>query len=166
MKAHAELKNLLKGKKIQAFVKDMCLHAYPWTERIPVEYLEYKIFEEFRLRESTGEKTRIGLDKKLQVIPDVILFIKPGYRALNQGHCFTIALEIKEFKDDLMRDEKLWKYVGWTDFFFIAVPDDLTQYAFEKNSRGEQRTPRDTIENRCIRSRNGRIILSSATLRS
>jgi hypothetical protein len=44
MKAHAELKNLLKGKKIQAFVKDMCLHAYPWTERIPVEYLEYKIF--------------------------------------------------------------------------------------------------------------------------
>lgn len=110
----------------------MCLHAYPWTERIPVEYLEYKIFEEFRLRESTGEKTRIGLDKKLQVIPDVILFIKPGYRALNQGHCFTIALEIKEFKEDLMRDEKLWKYVGWTDFFFIAVPDDLTQYAFEK----------------------------------
>lgn len=132
MKAHAELKNLLKGKKIQAFVKDMCLHAHPWTERIPVEYLEYKIFEEFRLRESTGEKTRIGLDKKLQVIPDVILFIKPGYRALNQGHCFTIALEIKEFKEDLMRDEKLWKYVGWTDFFFIAVPDDLTQYAFEK----------------------------------
>lgn len=31
-----------------------------------------------------------------------------------------------------MRDEKLWKYVGWTDFFFIAVPDELTQYAFEK----------------------------------
>lgn len=132
MKAHAELKNLLKGKKIQVFVKDMCLHAYPWTERIPVEYLEYKIFEEFRLRESTGEKTRLGLDKKLQIIPDVILFIKPGDRALNQGHCFTVALEIKEFKDDLMRDEKLWKYVGWTDFFFIAVPDDLTQYAFEK----------------------------------
>lgn len=45
MKAHAELKNLLKGKKIQAFVKDMCLHAYPWTERIPVEYLEYKILK-------------------------------------------------------------------------------------------------------------------------
>ena len=132
MKVHAELKNLLKGKKIQAFVKDMCLYAYPWTERIPVQYLEYKILEEFRLREDTGEKTRLGLDKKLQVIPDVILFIKPGYRALNQGHCFTVALEIKEFKDDLMRDEKLWKYVGWTDFFFIAVPDDLTQYAFEK----------------------------------
>ena len=132
MKAHAELKNLLKGKKIQAFVKDICLHAYPWTEHIPVEYLEYKIFEEFRLRESTGEKTRLGLDKKLQVIPDVMLFIKPGYRALNQGHCFTVALEIKKFKDDLMRDEKLWKYVGWTDFFFIAVPDDLTEYAFEK----------------------------------
>lgn len=63
MKAHAELKNLLKGKKIQVFVKDMCLHAYSWTEKIPTQYLEYKIFEEFRLRQDTGEKTRLGLDK-------------------------------------------------------------------------------------------------------
>lgn len=31
MKAHAELKNLLKSKKIQAFVKDICLHTYPLT---------------------------------------------------------------------------------------------------------------------------------------
>ena len=113
-------------------MKDLCLHAYPWTERIPIEYLEYKIFEEFRLREDTGEKTRLGLDKKLQLIPDVVLFIKPGYRALNLQHCFTVALEIKEFKDDLMRDEKLWKYLGWTDFFFIAVPEDLTDFAFKK----------------------------------
>ena len=132
MKAHADLKKLITSKNIQSFVKDLCLHAYPWTERIPVEYLEYKIFEEFRLREDTGEKTRLGLDKKLQLIPDVVLFIKPGYRALNQQHCFTVALEIKEFKDDLMRDEKLWKYLGWTDFFFIAVPEDLTDFAFKK----------------------------------
>ena len=76
MKAHAELKKLITSKNIQSFVKDLCLHAYPWTERIPVEYLEYKIFEEFRLREDTGEKTRLGLDKKLQLIPDVVLFIR------------------------------------------------------------------------------------------
>lgn len=132
MKAHEELKKLLEGKNIQAFVKDICLHTYSWTENIPAKYLEYKIFEEFRLREETVEKTRLGLDKKLQLVPDVIMFIKPGYRALNQQHCFTVALEIKEFKEDLMRDEKLWKYAGWTDFFFIAVPDDLTEFAFEK----------------------------------
>lgn len=132
MKAHQELKKLLTGKQIQAFVADICHHAYPWSERIPIQYLEYKIFEEFRLREDSGETTRLGLDKKLQVIPDVVLFVKPGYRALNQRQCFTVALEIKEYKDDLMRDEKLWRYVGWTDFFFIAVPDDLTEYAFEK----------------------------------
>ena len=58
MKAHADLKKLITSKNIQSFVKDLCLHAYPWTERIPVEYLEYKIFEEFRLREDTGEKTQ------------------------------------------------------------------------------------------------------------
>jgi len=132
MKAHAELKKLLSGKNMQAFVKDICLHAYPYTEKIPSQYLEYKVFEEFRLRKNTDEKTRLGLDKKLQLIPDVILFVKPGYRALNQGNCFTVALEIKEFKDDLMRDEKLWMYIGWTDFFFLAVPDDLVEYAFEK----------------------------------
>lgn len=56
MKAHAELKNLLKGKKIQAFVKDMCLHAYPWTERIPVEYLESLLS---RLEIIGPEKARI-----------------------------------------------------------------------------------------------------------
>lgn len=134
MKAHAEFKKLLSNKNTQAFVKDLCLHAYPWTEKIPAQYLEYKIFEEFRLRQDTGEKTRLGLDKKLQLIPDVVMFIKPGFRALNQQHCFTVALEIKEFKDDLMNDEKLWKYIGWTDFFFIAVPDDLTDFAFKKIS--------------------------------
>lgn len=132
MKAHEELKKLLFSKNTQSFVKDLCFHAYPWTEKIPVQYLEYKIFEEFRLRQGTGEKTQLGLDKKLQLIPDIVLFIKPGYRALNQQHCFTVALEIKEFKDDLMYDEKLWKYIGWTDFFFIAVPDDLTDYALKK----------------------------------
>ena len=132
MKAHQTLKELLKGKNIQAFVKDLCLHVYSWTEKIPVQFLEYKIFEEFRLRETTTEKTHLGLDKKLHLIPDTILFVKPGYRSLNQGHCFTVALEIKEFKDDLMNDEKLWKYVEWTDFFFIAVPDDLTEFAFKK----------------------------------
>ena len=134
MKAHAELKELFSDKNTQAFVKDLCLHAYPWTEKIPAQYLEYKIFEEFRLRQDTGEQTRLGLDKKLQLIPDVVIFVKPGFRALNQGHCFTVALEIKEFKDDLMYDDKLWKYIGWTDFFFIAVPDDLTEFAFKKIS--------------------------------
>ena len=53
MKAHADLKELITSKNIQSFVKDLCLHAYPWTEHIPIEYLEYKIFEEFRLREDT-----------------------------------------------------------------------------------------------------------------
>lgn len=132
MKAHQELKKLLTSKHIQAFVADVCHHAYPWSERIPIQYLEYKIFEEFRLRESTGEPTRLGLDKKLQLVPDVVMFVKPGFRALNQQQCFTVALEIKQFKDDLMRDKKMWKYIGWTDFFFIAVPDDLTEFAFEK----------------------------------
>ncbi len=35
----------------------------PGTERIPVEYLEYKIFEEFRLRESTGERHALDSTK-------------------------------------------------------------------------------------------------------
>lgn len=132
MKAHQELKKLLTSRQIQAFVADICHHAYPWSERIPIQYIEYKIFEEFRLREDSGESTRLGLDRKLQLIPDVVMFVKPGFRALNQQQCFTVALEIKQFKDDLMRDEKMWKYVGWADFFFIAVPDDLVEYAFKK----------------------------------
>lgn len=132
MKAHAELKKQLAGKNMQAFVVDLCHYVYEWSEFIPVEGLEYKIFEEFRLREATGEKTRKGLDKKLQLIPDALLFVKPGYRSLNQGQCFTVALEIKGEKGDLMSDDKLYKYLGWTDFLFVAVPADLADDAQSK----------------------------------
>lgn len=132
MKAHADLKKQLAGKNMQAFVVDLCHYAYEWTEFIPTEGLEYKIFEEFRLRQDTGEKTHKGLDKKMQLIPDALLFVKPGFRALNQGQCFTVALEIKGEKGDLMSDDKLHKYLGWTDFLFIAVPADLADCAQNK----------------------------------
>lgn len=132
MKAHSDLKKQLTSKNMQAFVVDLCHYVYEWSEFIPVEGLEYKIFEEFRLREDTGEKTRKGLDKKLQLIPDALLFVKPGYRSLNQGQCFTVALEIKGEKGDLMSDDKLHKYLGWTDFLFIAVPANLADDAQNK----------------------------------
>lgn len=132
MKAHADLKKLLASKNMQAFVVDLCHYVYEWSEFIPAEGLEYKIFEEFRLRQNTGEKTRLGLDKKQQLIPDVVLFVKPGYRSLNQGQCFTVALEIKGEKGDLLSDDKLYKYLGWTDFLFVAVPADLADDAQSK----------------------------------
>lgn len=132
MKAHADLKKQLASKNMQAFVVDLCHYVYEWSEFIPAEGLEYKIFEEFRLRQDTGEKTRLGLDKKQQLIPDVVLFVKPGYRSLNQGQCFTVALEIKGEKGDLMSDDKLYKYLGWTDFLFVAVPADLADDAQSK----------------------------------
>lgn len=132
MKAHADLKKLLASKNMQAFVVNLCHYVYEWSEFIPAEGLEYKIFEEFRLRQNTGEKTRLGLDKKQQLIPDVVLFVKPGYRSLNQGQCFTVALEIKGEKGDLMSDDKLYKYLGWTDFLFVAVPADLADDAQSK----------------------------------
>ena len=132
MKAHADLKKQLASKNMQAFVVDLCHYVYEWSEFIPAEGLEYKIFEEFRLRQDTGEKTRLGLDKKQQLIPDVVLFVKPGYRSLNQGLCFTVALEIKGEKGDLMSDDKLYKYLGWTDFLFVAVPADLADDAQSK----------------------------------
>ena len=132
MKAHADLKKLLASKNMQAFVVDLCHYVYEWSEFIPAEGLEYKIFEEFRLRQNTGEKTRLGLDKKQQLIPEVVLFVKPGYRSLNQGQCFTVALEIKGEKGDLMSDDKLYKYLGWTDFLFVAVSADLADDAQSK----------------------------------
>lgn len=132
MKAHADLKKQLASKNMQAFVVDLCHYVYEWSEFIPAEGLEYKIFEEFRLRQDTGEKTRKGLDKKMQLIPDALLFVKPGYRSLNQGQCFTVALEIKGEKGDLISDDKLYKYLGWTDFLFVAVPADLADDAQSK----------------------------------
>ena len=131
-KAHEELKKLLAEKPGKAFALDLTRKAYEWADRIPDDVINYRIFEELTVRYETGEKTRLGLDKQEHNRFDAVFFIQPGYRALNQNQCFTVGIELKNSKADLVADKKMNKYIGWTDFFFIGVPADLTEDAIKK----------------------------------
>ena len=131
-KAHEELKQLLGEQPGKAFALDVTRLVYGWAERIPDDAIRYRFFEELTVRYETGEKTKRGLDKQDHYRFDAVLFIQPGYRALNQNQCFTVGIELKNSKADLMGDHKMDKYLGWTDLFFIGVPADLTEDAIKK----------------------------------
>ena len=131
-KAHEELKQLLGEQPGKAFALDVTRQVYAWAERIPDDAIKYRIFEELTVRYETGEKTKRGLDKQDHYRFDSVLFIQPGYRALNQNQCFTAGIELKNSKADLMGDHKMDKYLGWTDLFFIGVPAAITEDAIKK----------------------------------
>jgi len=131
-KAHEGLKQLLGEQPGKAFALDVTRLVYGWAERIPDEAIRYRIFEELTVRYETGEKTKRGLDKQDHYRFDAVLFIQPGYRALNQNQCFTVGIELKNSKADLMGDHKMDKYLGWTDLFFIGVPAAITEDAIRK----------------------------------
>lgn len=131
-KAHEGLKQLLRERPGKAFVHDVTRQVYGWADRIPEDAIRYRIFEELTVRYETGEKTKRGLDKQDHYRFDAVLFILPGYRALNQKQCFTVGIELKNTKADLKGDHKMVKYLGWTDLFFIGVPADITEDAIEK----------------------------------
>lgn len=132
MTAHAELKEYLTQKPGKAFVLDLTRRVYDWADKIPSDYIEYRVFEEFTVREATGQLTRKGLKKTDHYRYDAAIFVQPGRAALGQGQCFTVGLEIKGSKADLMGDKKMLHYLGWLDFFLIAVPEGLVDDALKK----------------------------------
>ena len=131
--AHENLLPFLSSDPGKAFVKDLTQRVYLWAEKVPVEYYIYRIFTEVTIRKSTGEHTRLGLDKSKHYRFDAIFFVQPGNRALNQKQCYTVGVELKNSKSDLMNDKKMENYLGYTDFFFIGVPSDLVDDALKRS---------------------------------
>lgn len=132
-KAHAELKGYLVDKPGMAFAVDLTCQVYDWANPVATElYIRYKVFEELSVRYDTGELTRRKLKKMKHYRFDAVFFIQPGRASLNQGECFTVGVELKSQKYDLAGDDKMGKYLGWTDFFFIGVPEELVEEAIKK----------------------------------
>ena len=130
--AHEKLKALLEGDPGKLIVKSVTQSMYAWAWKVPPEYYNYRVFNELTVRYDTGDRTRLGLRKFDHYRFDSVFFIEPGYRALDQRQCYTIGIELKQSKSDLMGDKKMEKYLGWTDLFYIGVPADLTGEALEK----------------------------------
>ena len=132
-KAHEELKAYLVDQPGKAFAVALTCEVYDWANPVATElYIRYKVFEELSVRYDTGELTRRKLKKMKQYLFDAVFFIQPGRASRNQGECFTVGVELKSQKYDLAGDDKMGKYLGWTDFFFIGVPEELVEEAIKK----------------------------------
>ena len=96
------------------------------------DFINYRFFEEVTVREYTGKKTWFGEDNPDHYRFDAVFFVEPGYNALNQRHIYSIGVELKGEKYDLINDDKMEHYLGYTDFFFIGVPVNLVSYALKR----------------------------------
>ena len=96
------------------------------------DFINYRFFEEVTVREYTGKKTRFGEDNPDHYRFDAVFFVEPGYSSLNQRHIYSIGVELKGEKYDLLNDDKMEHYLGYTDFFFIGVPVNLVSYALKR----------------------------------
>lgn len=128
--AHENLKQHLIGKPGKDFVTNLTLAVYDFVSKIrraygSFDFIHYRIFEEVTVREYTGQKNKWGDEKPEHYRFDCVIFIEPHQSAINQRQTFTVGVELKNSKGDLMGDAKIEHYLGYTDFFFIGVPSNL-----------------------------------------
>ena len=128
--AHENLKQHLVGKPGKDFVTNLTLAVYDFVSKIRrayggFDFIHYRIFEEVTVREYTGQKNKWGDEKPEHYRFDCVFFVEPHQSAINQRQTYTVGVELKNSKGDLMGDAKIEHYLGYTDFFFIGVPSNL-----------------------------------------
>lgn len=130
--AHENLKVHLLSIPGQSFILSLTHQVYSWSNRVPDKYINYRMFEEVTIREEATKSTRLNLDNRPHYRFDCIFYVEPGYRSLNQRQVYTVGVELKNSKADLMADDKMDHYIGYTDFFFIGVPSELVNDAIQR----------------------------------
>ena len=136
--AHENLKQQLVSDAGKKFVIGLTSHIYEnkvvniYRKTGNYDFINYRFFEEVTVREYTGKKTRFGEDNPDHYRFDAVFFVEPGYNSLNQRHIYSIGVELKGEKYDLINDDKMEHYLGYTDFFFIGVPVNLVSYALKR----------------------------------
>jgi hypothetical protein len=146
-RTHDEMRENLAKNPGKSFVVDFSQRVYSWASKLPDEAFEYKVFSELTIRYlRDGEKTRMGLDKYDHYRFDAVLMVKPGMRSVNQHQYFTVGIELKGTKEDLKRDDKIIKYLGWTDFMFLGGPEYLQNELLAKAAEIDKQYPEYTGE--------------------
>ncbi|WP_345375036.1 hypothetical protein [Algivirga pacifica] len=93
-----------------------------------------QLHTEVTVRIPTGERTKFGKEKPQRRRFDLVGLVKPFYSAWG-NELFTVGFEVKVSKSDLLQDEKYLDYLGYTDFFFFAVPTELVSETEQKISQ-------------------------------
>lgn len=131
---HNQMRELLKGTAGKQFVDGTVNNFVPYD--VPYSNIRYLMLSEFTVRYynkdnvQRGRKGYIKADEDRRF--DALLFVRPGEKSIARGFTYTIGIELKGDKGDLKRDDKIQRYVGWVDFMYIGVPDELADDAITK----------------------------------
>lgn len=132
--SHDEMRDLLKESSGKQFVYGTVGNFVPYD--VPYENIRYLLLSEFTIRyydESNVQRGRKGFIKADENRRfDALLFVRPGEKSIARGFTYTIGVELKGDVQDLKRDDKIYRYVGWVDFMYIGVPDEMADEAIRK----------------------------------
>ena len=130
---HDEMKHNISKQPGRKFVLELTHRHLSYTRRMPGNAIENRAFFELTVRERNNGKTdRFGQDKPEHYRMDALMLVKPGWSSLNQGKTFSVGIELKGERGDLISDEKFTHYRGWTNFLFFGVAEELLGIAEEK----------------------------------
>lgn len=99
----------------------LALNNYSWLPNKDYgEYIErkYKIFTEFSVRTGSSRSAR-----RLDVLA------AESCTAKNPDEVILHGIEIKVSKHDLLDDKKMGEYTDFCDYFWLAIPAELQEYA-------------------------------------
>lgn len=139
---YENLKDNLAGEPGKIFVKNLTVSIYDFTVKISAKYgsydfIHYRIFDEVTVREYTGRLTRFNEPDPDHYRFDCVFFVEPNQAALNKKQVYTVGIKLKNNKTDLMDDDNMEHYIGYTDFFFIGVPEGLVADAINRAYNNE-----------------------------
>lgn len=129
---HEEYVALLNGPIGERIISQLCMCSPTIRRKYEDVCVKYWCLKEFIVRFDKGLILPGGRYERCNRRFDAIIFVVPTLNALAQKWDFKVGFEIKTCSKDLIDDDKIPYYLGWTDFFFLGVKDDLIEVALKK----------------------------------
>jgi hypothetical protein len=113
------------------WAKFLSLKDFPFITKMTTPPT-FKLYQEVTIRlKGTQQRDRFGKFKPQRRRFDAVGLVKPFYEAYGND-LFTVGFEIKVSKSDLVGDKKYMDYLGFTNYFFFVVPEELMADALKK----------------------------------
>lgn len=129
---HNECVDILRGDVGKKIVEQLCRTSPTIRTRYSDIFVRYWCLKEFIVRFDKGLIRPDGRYEQSKRIFDALLLVEPSFSSLAQKWIFKVGFEVKANRRDLLEDNKIQWYLGWTDFFFLAVEDRLVALAMKK----------------------------------
>lgn len=132
---HYELIRSFCGWANTPFQKSLLTELGKQKEIKPIRILSKK-YNEVSVGNPNGDVGENGEDRDCYRM-DIVEFLSirehnNGNPTFYRGLNYSIGFECKVSLSDLMQDKKFVNYLGWTDFFFFVVTEDLVSMAVNK----------------------------------